>query len=865
VVVPVQLPLLEFYLFFTGPLPIKVVRDAILHSEEEKAITVLTTEMLSDKTFNVNAPISTTKGTGVTLLHLAAQFALQQLVKVLLQHRANPNILSTRMETTLHFLCSQPDSAELRRSILDLLLAWHELELSSAGEEETVSINRVDVDGNTALHKASYSGLVQCVFALIDAGAIISIVNKHQLSCCECADENGYKELASVLELALMFQPEDDETASFIASQTFQYESQPSRLMPDCKSIRPDQVTEYSKELVSTLYNLIKDHAVVGKGITYSRTVVFLEKYSWDIGRVRSEFQTNPSLLFSNTNLPEVCIPYPKWDIGPWTAGAVNESTPEQLEELVAVETGSAGMSTDRGPVLSGENRSEVDGAGSEQGGVSINDISFDEEFLDSTETDKVVGEGDTAPYTDVTMDAVTVTTAANDQEMSDVQLVISDPQIKEAGDITALAASLSESLVAVEDTMRVKLLCPNIRVRVRPQPTTTVPEIGCASCGDEFEVLRDTVNGYFQLAKGKGFIQKQLAGVFWEVLDGDGNGVREFVKENCMICGEELFPPVPPSLLLVQASRSAAVSSTSLLAAANSPSLLSDSSSASPVCTDYQWNEAVPYLEQRAIYCSSGHGFCLNCWKMNSHTQVRENGAFSIKCPAYKCNEILGDEWLHVLLHLDSPESPEASPQLNQGGLLIPRQADALLNRYTENYSQHIVDCCKSLVRCPRRGCEHIVVCPDSFQAASQLDDYYNSMNSTSHSAVTAQISGLFVGCGICPDGHSFCLSCHKQAHSPCSCSDWSNWQKKVKDEMKALQLPGTSLFGEYRSPGYVLNVIISDNVKNAEEDDDGAEVGKNTNSEEVANAMWVAANTKQCPRCNSYIEKDEGCNHMR
>jgi uncharacterized protein with PIN domain len=33
----------------------------------------------------------------------------------------------------------------------------------------------------------------------------------------------------------------------------------------------------------------------------------------------------------------------------------------------------------------------------------------------------------------------------------------------------------------------------------------------------------------------------------------------------------------------------------------------------------------------------------------------------------------------------------------------------------------------------------------------------------------------------------------------------------------------------------------------------------------DEIANALWVAANTKRCPRCNTPIEKDEGCNHMR
>jgi hypothetical protein len=35
-------------------------------------------------------------------------------------------------------------------------------------------------------------------------------------------------------------------------------------------------------------------------------------------------------------------------------------------------------------------------------------------------------------------------------------------------------------------------------------------------------------------------------------------------------------------------------------------------------------------------------------------------------------------------------------------------------------------------------------------------------------------------------------------------------------------------------------------------------------TSGDEIANALWVAANTKRCPRCSTPIEKDEGCNHM-
>ena len=55
-------------------------------------------------------------------------------------------------------------------------------------EPEMVSINHADLDGNGAVHYAAASGLVDCVDRLVSQGAIISLVNKAQKTCCELAD-----------------------------------------------------------------------------------------------------------------------------------------------------------------------------------------------------------------------------------------------------------------------------------------------------------------------------------------------------------------------------------------------------------------------------------------------------------------------------------------------------------------------------------------------------------------------------------------------------------------------------------------------------------------------------------------------------
>ena len=81
-----------------------------------------------------------------------------------------------------------------------------------------------------------------------------------------------------------------------------------------------------------------------------------------------------------------------------------------------------------------------------------------------------------------------------------------------------------------------------------------------------------------------------------------------------------------------------------------------------------------------------------------------------------------------------------------------------------------------------------------------------------------------------ICSNGHSFCSLCDQPAHAPTSCEDHRAWVQKIKDEIS----------------------------------DASDENGKAMEGTDLANALWLKANTKKCPRCSALIEKDEGCNHM-
>ncbi len=64
------------------------------------------------------------------------------------------------------------------------------------------------------------------------------------------------------------------------------------------------------------------------------------------------------------------------------------------------------------------------------------------------------------------------------------------------------------------------------------------------------------------------------------------------------------------------------------------------------------------------------------------------------------------------------------------------------------------------------------------------------------------------------CTCGHSFCFGCLLNDHRPCPCILVKKWLKKCEDDSET--------------------------------------------------ANWISANTKECPKCHSTIEKNGGCNHM-
>lgn len=217
---------------------------------------------------------------------------------------------------------------------------------------------------------------------------------------------------------------------------------------------------------------------------------------------------------------------------------------------------------------------------------------------------------------------------------------------------------------------------------------------------------------------------------------------------------------------------------------------------------SDFFINRTVADQGRHALSCLSNHTFCLDCWSTHLSIQVNENGLGYLPCAGYKCGEILDITWAPILLK--TKES---------------------INRLKTQRLRHTVDCA-GLKYCPTEGCGlivHVPTVPDAFANAAQMSTP-GSTASTGGGVFTLPTAAT------CHNHHTFCVSCTQPAHSPCSCGQYPLWAQLVQQETK----------------------IAGDTLK------------ENATGDDIANALWVAANTKRCPRCNTAIEKDEGCLHM-
>lgn len=219
-------------------------------------------------------------------------------------------------------------------------------------------------------------------------------------------------------------------------------------------------------------------------------------------------------------------------------------------------------------------------------------------------------------------------------------------------------------------------------------------------------------------------------------------------------------------------------------------------------------------------------HGFCSQCLSdyVVDCAQSR-GGGITVTCPHHECNVPLTQNEL-------------------QSFVPNPSVYESLLEAADENFCASSSD----LKFCPHPGCEGVVrrlvpplvsqegfdediidtagaVCVSFPEGGSEAPLTYEGVRDERYKMTKGALQPHVA--------HRFCFGCGDSTiHWPVPCDTLEQWKTKVRDEISEI-----------------------------DEEEGG---GQNGNFEDVAQKLWIKANTRPCPRCKAPIEKQEGCNHM-
>ncbi|GAX11563.1 hypothetical protein FisN_22Lh256 [Fistulifera solaris] len=212
-------------------------------------------------------------------------------------------------------------------------------------------------------------------------------------------------------------------------------------------------------------------------------------------------------------------------------------------------------------------------------------------------------------------------------------------------------------------------------------------------------------------------------------------------------------------------------------------------------------------------------HRFCRDCLSdYVSNCAKSGMSCFKVTCPHHECNSPL----------LQSELADFASDS-DYALLVDTSNADFVVGAYDVRY-------------CPHPGCAGVV----QFNASvfrESIEDHL-TIHKTVGAVCTYDSGGDHHGPltyeGVCDTAyygtlkqpklaHRFCFNCGESMHWPVSCRQLEEWNEVVKEHVQE-----------------VSGVEDSDDYK------------------DVAQKLWMRANTRPCPKCQAPIQKSDGCNHM-
>lgn len=207
--------------------------------------------------------------------------------------------------------------------------------------------------------------------------------------------------------------------------------------------------------------------------------------------------------------------------------------------------------------------------------------------------------------------------------------------------------------------------------------------------------------------------------------------------------------------------------------------------------------------LQTLSLDCD--HAFCKECWNDYVMSKVKDESEHTIRCMAEGCALIAPDQFIRDLL-LPAPGAPVGDPEREEANPKV-------WLRFQELIVRHYVACNKNLKFCPYPSCTNTVSCPSASSKAS-LSTVVPIVSCGARGIGSDQevTKSQSLGLGLQGKEHKFCFGCPIESdHRPLICAVAKMWLKKCRDDSET--------------------------------------------------ANWIKSNTKECPQCQSTIEKNGGC----
>lgn len=122
----------------------------------------------------------------------------------------------------------------------------------------------------------------------------MSLVNKDNKTSCELADDHHFQNLADMLEIALVYQPQDEDMKTFHQSQLPAPSSLPLFIL-DSMTMSLQSLVIFISESVQQVQRALS--------IDDNTAENLLDAHDWDVARITSLFKDDPSAVFEQAHL----------------------------------------------------------------------------------------------------------------------------------------------------------------------------------------------------------------------------------------------------------------------------------------------------------------------------------------------------------------------------------------------------------------------------------------------------------------------------------------------------------------------------------------------------------------------------------